>query len=58
MKYIALLLTLILSAICTSCASGPQIAGHQLPALEQSWAEAIQASYPEWQPPSFAPLDQ
>jgi len=58
MKLKALIITLVLTTICFSCANDPKIAGHELPALEQSWAEAIQASYPDWQPPSYAPIDQ
>ncbi|WDE96085.1 hypothetical protein PQO03_10205 [Lentisphaera profundi] len=58
MKIKALIVTIFLAAICFSCASNPQIASHELPALERSWANAIQASYPDWQPPSFAPIDQ
>ncbi|MDD7983655.1 hypothetical protein PQO01_01665 [Lentisphaera marina] len=54
----ALIATIFLAALCFSCANDPQIASHQLPAMEQSWAEAIQASHPEWKAPSYAPIDQ
>ncbi len=47
-----------LAAIFTSCGSAPKIASHDLPPTEQEWAQAIQASYPEWQVPAFAPIDQ
>ena len=47
-----------LAALFTSCGSAPKIASHDLPPTEQAWAEAIQASYPDWQAPSYAPIDQ
>jgi len=58
MKLKALIATIFLAALSFSCANDAQIASHGLPAMEQSWAEAIQASYPDWKSPSYAPIDQ
>jgi hypothetical protein len=58
MKMKALIASIFLAALSFSCANNPQIASHELPATEKAWADAIQASHPEWQAPSYAPIDQ
>ncbi len=58
MKIKALIATIFLDALSFSCANNPQIASHELTTTEQSWAEAIKASYPDWQVPNYAPIDQ
>ncbi|MEN9362027.1 MAG: hypothetical protein RL095_3562 [Verrucomicrobiota bacterium] len=43
------------AALFASCgSSSPEgVKSEKLPQLEESWAQAIEASYPEWERPSY-----